>query len=67
MDVYKSKIYSNGSLGKLKFKILVRVDLYNKEFWGYIWSPIASVMTSKCTLEDVVKHKSKVNQFYFIA
>ena len=30
MDVYKAKIQSDGSLDKLKFRILVRGDLHNK-------------------------------------
>ena len=30
MDVYKAKIQSDGSLDKLKLRILVRVDLKNK-------------------------------------
>ena len=31
MDVYKGKMQSNGSLDKLKLRILVRGDLQNKE------------------------------------
>ena len=30
MDVYKTKIQSDGSLDKLKLRIVVRGDLYNK-------------------------------------
>ena len=30
MDVYKEKIQSDGSIDKLKLRILVGVDLYNK-------------------------------------
>ena len=30
MDVYKSKIWSDGSLDKLKLRILIRGDLHNK-------------------------------------
>ena len=30
MDVYKSKVQSDGSLDMIKLRILVRVDLYNK-------------------------------------
>ena len=32
MDVYKAKIQSDGSLYKLKLRIVVRGDLKNKEF-----------------------------------
>ena len=31
MDVYKAKIQSDGSLDKMKFRIVVRGDLQNKE------------------------------------
>ena len=41
MDVYKAKIQSDGSLDKLKLRILVRGDLKNKELVGDTWSPIA--------------------------
>ena len=34
MDVYKAKIQSDGSLDKLKLRIVVRGDLYNKELVG---------------------------------
>ena len=34
MDVYKSKTQSDGSLDKLKLRIVVRGDLKNKEMVG---------------------------------
>ena len=34
MDVYKAKIQSDGSLDKLKLRIVVRGDLQNKEMIG---------------------------------
>ena len=34
MDVYKAKIQSDGSLDKLKLRIVVRGDLQNKEMVG---------------------------------
>ena len=37
MDVYKAKIQSDGSLDKLKFRIVVRGDLKNKELVGGTW------------------------------
>ena len=37
MDVYKSKIQSDGSLEKLKLIIAVRRDLQNKELDGDTW------------------------------
>ena len=39
MDVYKSKIQSDGSLDKLKLIIVVRGDFQNKEMIGDTWSP----------------------------
>ena len=40
MDVYKEKIQSDGSLDKIKLRIVVRGDLKNKEMIGDTWSPI---------------------------
>ena len=37
MDIYKAKIQSDGSLGKLKLRIVVRADLQNKELSGDTW------------------------------
>ena len=45
MDVYKAKIQSDGSLDKLKPRIVVRVELQNKELVGDAWSPTASTRT----------------------
>ena len=45
MDVYKSKIQSDGSLDKLKLRIVVRGDFQNKEMVGDTWSPKASMRT----------------------
>ena len=55
MGVYKAKIQSNGSLDKLKLRILVIRDLQNKELFGYTWSPIASMRTLKYLLADATK------------
>ena len=43
MDVYKAKVQSEGSLDKLKLRIVVRGDLQNKEMVGDTWSPTASM------------------------
>ena len=43
MDVYKAKVQSDGSLDKLKLRIVVRGDLQNKEIFGDTWSPTASM------------------------
>ena len=66
MDVYKSKIQSDGSLDKLKLRILVRGDLQNKEMVGDTWSPTASMRTLKCFLADAAKNKVRVHQLDFI-
>ena len=47
MDVYKSKIQSDGSLDKLKSRIVVRGDLNNKYLIGDNWSPVDSMKTLK--------------------
>ena len=58
MDVYKSKIQSDGSLDKLKLRIVVRGDLQNKEMVGDTWSPTASMITLKYFLADIAKYKA---------
>ena len=67
MDVYKAKIQSDGSLDKLKLRIVVKGDFQNKEMIGYTWSPTASMRTLKYFLADAAKHKSIVHQLDFIA
>ena len=47
MDLYKAKIQSDGSLDKLKLRIVVRGDLQNKELVGGTWSPTDSMRTIK--------------------
>ena len=66
MDVYKAKIQYDGSLDKLKLRIVVRGDLQNKELFGYTLSPTASMRTLKYFLADTVKHKAIVHQLDFI-
>ena len=66
MDVYKVNIQSDGSLDKLKLKIVVRVNLQNKEMVGDNWSPTASMSTLKYFLAYAAKHKARVHQLYFI-
>ena len=66
MDVYKAKIQSDGSLDKLKLRIVVRGDLQNKEMVGDTWSPTASMRNVKYFLADAAKHKARVQQLDFI-
>ena len=65
MDVYKAKIQYDESLDKLKLRIVVRGDLYNKELVGDTWSPTASMSTLKYFLSDETKQKARVDQLYF--
>ena len=67
MDVYKAKIQSDGSLDKLKLRIVVRGDLRNKEMVGDTSSPKASMRNLKYLLVDADKHKARVHQLDFIA
>ena len=67
MDFYKAKIKSDGSLDKLKLRILVRGDLHNKELIGDNWKLITSMRTLKYLLADAANHKARVHQLYFIA
>ena len=62
MDVYKAKIKPDGSLDKLKMRIVVRGDIQKKEMVGDTWSPTASMRTLKYFLADTAKHKARVHQ-----
>ena len=66
MDVYKDKIQSDGSLDKLKLRIVVRGYLQNKELVGDTWSPTASMRTLKFFLADATKRKARVHQLDFM-
>ena len=66
MDVYKAKILYDGSIDKLKLRIVGREDLQNKESVLDTWSPTASMRTLKYFLADTTKHKARVHQLYFI-
>ena len=66
IDVYKAEIQSNGSLDKLKLRIVVRGYLQNKKLVGDTWSPTASMRNLKYFLTDAVKHKAVVHHLYFI-
>ena len=64
--MYKAKTQADGSLDKLKLRIVVRRDLKNKEMAGDTWSPTASMRNLKYFLADAVKHKAIVHQLDFI-
>ena len=64
--MYKAKIQSDGSLDKLKLRIVVRGDLQNREIVRDTWSPTSYMRTLKYFLADAAKHKARVRQLYFI-
>ena len=66
MDVYKANIQYDGSLDKLKLRIVVRGDLQNKEMVGDTWLPTASMRTLKYFLAGAAKHKARVHKLNFI-
>ena len=63
---YKGKIQSDGSLDKLKLRIVVRGDMQNKELVGDTWSSTASISNLKYFLADAAKHKAIFHQLGFI-
>ena len=63
MDVYKSMIQSDGSMDKLKLRIVVRGDLQNKEMAGDTQSPTASMRTLKYFIGAFLKAKLKNRVF----
>ena len=66
MDMYKAKIQSDGSLDKLKLRVVVRGDLHDKEIVGDTWSPTESMRTLKYFLAYAAKHKAIFHQLDFI-
>ena len=66
MDLYKENIQSDGSLEKLKLRIVVRGDLQNIEIIGDIWNPTVSMMILKYLLADDAKNKVIARQLGFI-
>ena len=66
MDVYKAKIQSDGSIDKLKLRIVGRGDMHNTEMVEDTWSPTAFMRTLKYVLADAAKHKARVHELDFI-
>ena len=60
MDVYKARIKSDGSLDKLKLRIVVRGDLQNKDMIIDTWYQTSSIII----LESFQADYSKQNQGY---
>ena len=66
MDVYKEKIQSDGSFYKIKFRIVVRGDMHNKEIIIDTWYTIELMRTLKYFLSDASNYKARVYQLDFI-
>ena len=66
VGIYKAKIQSDGSLDKLKLRIVVKGDLKKKEMVEENWSPTASMRTLKYFLAGAAKHKARVHEQDFI-
>ena len=66
MDVNKSKIYYDGSLYKLKLRIMIRGDIKNKYLFGDTWSSTAFMRTLKYFSANAAKHKERVHKLDFI-
>ena len=65
-EVYKAKIKYDGSLDKLKLRIVVRGYLQNKELVGDTWSPTASMRNLKYFWAYAVNHKAILYQLDFM-
>lgn len=66
METNKVKLKSDGSLDKLKVRIVVRGDLQAKLAKEDKWSPTASFRAMKMFLADAARHKVRVRQLDFI-
>ena len=62
LEQLKGKIQSDGSIDKIKLKIVVGEYFQNKEIVGVTWSAISSMRTLKYFLVDTTKHKARVYQ-----
>ena len=56
-ECLQGKKQSDGSLNKLKLRIIVRGDLNNKKMIGDTWDPTVSTRNLKYFLEDSEKYK----------
>lgn len=66
MEIFKVKIKSDGSLDKLKTRLVVRRDLQSKIISEDTWSPTASFRSLKMFLAHACKNKLRVKQLDFI-
>ncbi|MGH3056190.1 MAG: reverse transcriptase domain-containing protein, partial [Gaiellaceae bacterium] len=66
MDTYRAKLKSDGSLDKLKVRIVVRGDLQKNQIHENTWSPTASVTLLKVFLAHAARIRCRVKQLDFI-
>jgi hypothetical protein len=65
MEIFNVKIKSDGSLDKLKTRLVVRGDLQSKTISEDTWSPTASFRALKMFLAHACKCKVRVKQLGF--
>jgi len=66
METFRVKILSDGSLDKLKTRIVVRGDLQAKNRTDDKWSPMASFRALKMFLAHASRIKTRVKQLDFV-
>jgi hypothetical protein len=66
MEIFKVKIKSDGSLDKLKTRLVVRGDLQDKNITEDKWSPTASFRSLKMFLAHASRLKAWVKQLDFV-
>jgi transposase InsO family protein len=66
MEIFKVKIQSDGTLDKLKMRMVVRGDLQAKDISEDKWSPTASFRSLKMFLAHAARLKVRVRQLDFV-
>jgi len=66
METFKVKVKSDGSLDKLKCRLVVRGDLQDKNIMEDKWSPTASFRSLKMFLAHASRIKARVKQLDFV-
>ncbi len=65
-ETHRIKLGSDGTLDKMKSRIVVRGDLQNKEISEDKWSPTASMRAMKMFLVHAARLKVSVKQLNFV-
>ena len=66
-QVYKTKLNANGTLNKLKARIVVRGDLQKLRPGENVWSPTASMRLLKTFVANAAQEGKEIKQVDFIA